>query len=298
MPSPVPDDLPMNPYFNDGTTSASAERLNLLPLLPLRHAELSFDGRQSHDNHLAPLPSDWWKPSILTSGTAAATLPGSSCAQDKRIVEQRNRLLAMARVTWDRFLCCATESVLNAELPQAAEWLQRAHAWKNRWETATSLFLPLKTAHWITLSACSTAVTDDDTAAAFAIRAWESSRCQWSDDLEHDFRDSRADASSLLSLIRLRQRRPDRAVQLLERGIAGHRQVGDLEQLAADYLLLGLCLEAVRNSAKAEEARQHAAHLINDSLDPSRHQRQSRLAAWLIQYGQPRPYLLKDTRLI
>jgi len=286
----------MNPRFHSGT--AAAERLNLLPLLPLRHTELSFKDLRSHDTHLEPLRSDWWKPCILTSGNAATTLSGLSFAQSERSVEQTNRLLAVARVSWDRFLCCATESVLKTELSQAAEWLQRAHAWKNRWETATSLFLPLTSAHWITLSACSTAVSDDDTAAAFAIRAWESSECHWVDDLQHDFRDSRADASSLLSLIRLRQSRPDRAVQLLEQGIAGHRQVGDLQQLAADYLLLGLCLEMQRSLSEAAEARQSAAHLINDSLDPTRHHRQSRLAAWLIQYGQTRPFLLKDTRLI
>jgi hypothetical protein len=286
----------MNSSPNSGT--ATAERLNLLPLLPLRPPAISFGASRSHDTHLESMPSDWWKPSSLESATVEATLPGSGFADPERSIEQTHRPLAAARITWDRFLCCATESVLKEELAQAVEWLQRAHAWKNRWETTTLLFLPLKSAHWITLSACSTAVADDDTAAAFAIRAWESAGCHWSDDLDYDFRDSRADASSLLSLVRLRQHRPDRAVKLLERGIVGHRQVGDLEQQAADYLLLGLCLEAERDSAGAEDARQSAAHILNDSLDPTRHQRQGRLAAWLSQYGQPRPFLMKDTRLI
>jgi len=296
MPSPAPDDFAMNSRSNSGT--AAAERLNLLPLLPLRRPGISFGGARPDDAHGRSMPSDWWRTSILESATAEAISPGPGFAARQCSADQTNRLLAPARITWDRFLCCATESVLKEELAQAVEWLQRAHAWKNRWETATSLFLPLKPAHWITLSACSTAVADDDTAAAFAIGAWKSAGCHWSDDLDYDFRDSRADASSLLSLVRLRQRRPDRAMKLLERGIEGHRQVGDLEQLAADYLLMGLCLEAERDSAGAHEARNSAAHILNDSLDPTRHQRQGRLSAWLTKYGQARPMLMKDTKLI
>ena len=135
MPSPAPDDFPMNPRSNSGTTTA--KRLDLLPLLPLRHPEVCFGGPRSHDTHLEWMHSDWWKPSILASATAVATLPDDSLAGRERLVKQTDRSLAVACITWDRFLCCATESVLRAELAQAAEWLQRAHAWKNRWETAT-----------------------------------------------------------------------------------------------------------------------------------------------------------------
>lgn len=192
-----------------------------------------------------------------------------------------------ARIRWEHLVDKATLAVFDGDVTLAVQHLQSAHAWKNRWEGARSDLLPLTPEHWVTLSACSTAVGDDDTAAAFAVRAWESANSSWIADLEHDFRDSRADAATLLSLNRLRQHRPDRAEGLLKCAIDGHRQIGDVEQLTADWLLKSLCCEASGNLSGARDARNSAARLLSESFDPERHPRHAKLTRWLHHHGQP-----------
>jgi hypothetical protein len=130
--------------------------------------------------------------------------------------------------------------------------------------------------------------------AAFAIHGWQAAGCHWIDDLQHDFRSSRADAATLLALNRLHQRRPDRAANLITCAIEGHRQVGDLEQLAADFLVLSLCLDATADASGAADARQSAARIVKESLDLTRHHRGARLAAWLQRFGSARPLLMKN----
>ena len=184
---------------------------------------------------------------------------------------------------WECLLQHATVSLLEKRVSEAVRWVQRAHAWKNQWEKSATKFLVLKPSHWLILAACSTAAGDDDTAAVFAVQAWHAAGSVWSDDFVHDFRHSRADAATLLALSRMRQHCPGSAVALLEWGINGHRGIGDLEQLAADYLLLSLCFESRADIARAVEARRSAAVVLTESLDPTRHHRGPHLAAWLQQ---------------
>ncbi len=268
--------------MKSSVTSAGAEQLKLLPLLPVRQPTTCVAGHRSHDT--------------LNVIETALSIPGVR-HRDCPILDT-DLTLAAAQRHWNQFLSFATTLVMQERLSDAGQVLQSAHAWKNRWETSTSRFILLNPAHWITLSACSIATGDIDTAATFAIRAWDSTRRHWSDDLNHDFRNSQADAATLLALIRVQQRRLDRAILMLEHGIEGHRQVGDLEQLAADYLLLGLCLAVEGDSSGAADARRSAQLLLTDSLDPTRHHRQPQLAEWLRRYGQPRPDLMKHSRLL
>ncbi len=188
---------------------------------------------------------------------------------------------------------CATLSLLDDQIAQAVAWLQEMQTWKNHWESASSHFLPMLPEHWVTMSACSCAAGDDDSAASFAIQAWNAADQQWSADLFYDFRDSRADAAVLLAACRFRQRRPDRAVALLEQAVDEHRQSGDIEQLTADYLFLFLCEDAAGRADRAMQALLEARDLLNESLDDTRHARRSALMRWCRRYGQARPSLMR-----
>lgn len=291
IPQFVPADTRMRILFHRRATDA--ERLVLLPLLPIRsedHGCSPLKSCQSHSDSVRVNVGDdsvtpqWCFPSHpysdeseLASVTVSEPAPTHEVAQ--------NRL--------DRFLQRAAKSLLDERVSDAVMWMQRANMWKNRWETSAEQVLTLYPEHWIIFSACSTVVADDDTAGAFAVHAWLVANNQWTRDIEHDFRNSRADAATLLALNRLLQQRPQRAVKLLEFSIDGHRRAGDLEQLAADYLLLFMCHNATANNSQATETRKVATAIVSDSLDSGRHPRRSGLVAWLLKHGQPRPWLMQ-----
>ena len=281
-------------------SSAAIAILTLLPLLPVRLTRHGSSDRPPHDT-----PS-----SARAANSDAARRAPAAAEETEQRVDCSNPhgpesaldlpfgrsvlTLAAAQQRWDDLLQRAAGSVLEERLTDAVQWLQRANSMKNRWEAAAKTFLTVKPDHWITLSACSMAAGDDDTAAAFAIHGWQAAGCHWIDDLQHDFRSSRADAATLLALNRLHQRRPDRAANLITCAIEGHRQVGDLEQLAADFLVLSLCLDATADASGAADARQSAARIVKESLDLTRHHRGARLAAWLQRFGSARPLLMKN----
>jgi len=199
---------------------------------------------------------------------------------------------------WDVLVKLVAASLSSHDTVDAACWLQRAHAWKNRHEAEQGAVIEIRSRQWITLSACSIAVEETDSAAAFAIRAWESSEQSWREDLLDDCVDSRADSMSLLAIIRVCQRKADRAVTLLERSSCLHRQVGDVEQLAADLLLESLCHETLGQAIAAEAARREARSIVNDSLDETRHTRTSSLRRCVNRFGQKRPRLLKQSEML
>lgn len=252
----------------------------LLPLLPVRPPGRSHSSHSSVDTRLETIERRRTYPWKDIVSEQSLKQWATECEPVTRLT------LTQARVRWDQLVGHAALAIFDGHVTIAVQHLQSAHAWKNRWEQARSELLPLTPEHWITLSACSTAVGDDDTAAAFAVHAWDSASRSWISDLQHDFRDSRADAATLLALNRLRQHRPDRAESLLECGINGHRQIGDVEQLTADWLLLSLCCEASGDLSRAEDARNAAAELLSESLDPERHPRHAKLNSWLHQHRQ------------
>ena len=232
--------------------------LNLLPLLPVRRPCVTGASRSVVD---AVMPSD---------------------------------SVEAAEVHLSQLVDAAATALLDDHLSEAVSWLQSLHSKRNQLEAESGGVSPLKPEHWITMSACATAAGDNDTAASFAIQAWESSSRQWGVDLTRDFRDSRADATALLALSRLQQRRPDRAVRLLRCAVDEHRLVGDMEQLTADHLLLFLCHDVAGHAERAAKSLERAAVLVRESLDPARHDRRPILERWMRRYGHPRPALLKS----
>lgn len=242
----------------------------LLPLLPVRHATEPWETSE--------LPTVPPPVAIINSGAAGLDDP-SPDAGDRHYLQLLNGV---------------SRSLLSGKVTDAVRGLQQAQQWKNRWEEATSRPLCLTPEHWVLLSACSTAAGDDDSAAAFAIQAWNAARQNWKSDLDHDFRDSSADATTLLALNRLRQRRPQRAAALLGCAIDDHQLAGDMEQLTADYLLLFRCEEEAGQADRAAAALQTARRLLTESLDAARHPRRPQLHRWLRRYGRPRPMLLKS----
>lgn len=283
--------------FRAGT--AAVECLELLPLLPIRPIVPWAPVALSHDTQT--------ESALWNSANASAVVPDShrgesdtdqlSSADWDVSSGQPTLSLSAAQLRWNWLLQHARVSMLDECVPAAVYWLQRAHAWKNQWEKSSAKFLEFKPDHWVILSACSTAVGDDDAAAAFAVQAWHAAGRGWTADFEHDFRNSRADAATLLALNRMRQGRLDRAAELLECGINGHRVVGDLEQLAADHLLLSMCFAALDDIAAVRNSRQHAVDILTNSLDFTRHHRGPRLNAWLKRNRQSNTWLLKNPRL-
>lgn len=282
-------------------SAAATECLNLLPLLPIRLSDGADSGLPPSDtqSHATAANSAGARGrSVHLREADQHQLCGLLIRQDAAAsADVLDRLpdlnLPAAQSCWDGQLDRAATAVLEARVSDAVVWLQRANAMKNRWEAASGQFLKLKPDHWITLSACSLAAGDDDTAAAFAVHAWQTATACWIDDFQQDFRSSVADAATVLALNRHRQRRPDRAAKLITCAIEGHRQVGDLEQLAADHLVLALCCDAETDVVGAADSRRFAARILTESLDPARHRRRTRLIDWLQRCDSPRPMLMK-----
>lgn len=233
---------------------------SLVPLLPLRTAD------RTH----FPLSADFWQPHSQ----------------------------AVATHRWNRLLNRAASSLLQGERLDAARSVQRAQALKNDFEAAHEEFVQVTSGNWMTIAACSLALQECDSAAAFAVRAWESTGQSWQDDLLHDCSDVRADATTLMAVIRMCQHRPDRATELIRKAISDHQHVGAMEQLAADHMILSLCRELCQNSQEAAAARSSARRIVETSLDPSRHRRTASLARWLTRFGHPRPLLLNSSEIV
>lgn len=261
----------MNPCNHGGLPGDSL--LDLLPLLPVRH--LPVAAKHADD----PVSAAKCCPNPVADEVAA-----------DEGMQPRENLCSR----YDQLLNRAACSLIDGQVAEAVGWIQQAHQRKNEWEEITAAVLSPRPEHWLTMSTCSTVSGDDDSAAAFAIQAWQASKQTWQTDLTHDFRDSSADATTLLALNRLRQRRPDRAAILLRCAIDDHRIAGDIEQLMADYLLLFLCEDARDRSVEAADALQFARQILQESLDADRHLRRASLARWLRRYGRPRSMLMKS----
>ncbi len=277
---------------------APTEFPDLLFLLPIRPFQPQRPLSPSRDTQTETIV---WKSDAESAASLGFQRLENSADQSPSLEWDRscssgNLTRAAAQLHWECLLQHARASMFEEQVSDAVQWVQRAHTWKNQWEKSAAKSLVLKPNHWVILSACSTAAGDDDTAAAFAVQAWHAAGHIWTDDFEHDFRNSRADAATLLALSRMRQCLPDRAVELLEYGINGHRVVGDLEQLAADFLLLSLCFEARADTSRAVVACRSAALILRESLDPTRHHRGPHLVAWLQRNGHPRSLLIRNSR--
>ncbi len=233
---------------------------SLVPLLPLRTSEWS----ESHR------PADFCHPQSQAEATHR----------------------------WNELLNRAASNLRSGERLGAAHSIQRAQALKNDFEAAHAEFIQITSGNWITIAATSLALQECDSAAAFAVRAWESAGQSWQDDLWHDCSDVRADATTLMAVIRMCQHRPDRATELIQKAISGHQHVGAMEQLAADHMILSLCRELCQNSQEAAIARSSAREIVEASLDPSRHRRTASLTRWLTKFGHPRPLLLNSSEIV
>ena len=199
---------------------------------------------------------------------------------------------------WDLALGRISQELCQPDSYAALSLLQRAMGERNRWEADSQVDVLIASFQWSVLSVCSLPMDEYDAAAAFALRPRESARSCWQQDLLQDCVDSSADVVTLLAVIRLCQREPEKALRLIQQAMESHRLVGDIEQLAADHLIESLCHEALGVPEQAEESRVSARNIVDGRLDASRHQRTSSLLTWLDRYGMPRPRLLKDQFIV
>ncbi len=263
MPPFEPDDEHMNPPLADIRLLDS-----LVPLIPLRTPKSTV----TEDNPLSA--------SVTRSRPHAATTTSEADSQ------------------WSILLSLAARHLVQENKLDAAKLAQCAHAWRNDFEAITGQRVSVTSSNWVTLAACSLALEECDSAAAFAVRAWETSGLSWQDDLQDDCCDVRADAMALLAIVRVFQHRADRATGLIQQAISQHRQVGAMEQLAADQMILSVCKELCGDTAEAADARTNARRIVETSLDPSRHERSASLSRWMKRFGHPRPVLLKSSEIV
>ena len=256
---------------SDSLKPDSAARLAILPLLPVR---VTLSQRNQNDSAANP-------------AALRAAFDGRLSGEGHLFGEEH----------WDEMLAEAARALYQGFPTDALSLLQRAIRWKNLWEGAGRKSLRCSVNHWMILGACAFVMGEDDDASQFVLQARDCSGSQWADDLTQDFRDSHADATSFLSVVRLQQGQPEKARELLRHALEAHRHTGDLEQLAADYLILSICQELTGRPAAAGWAREEAIRTVRDRLDPERHGRRNNLLEWIRWYAHPRPKLMKSARL-
>jgi|GEM_PF-2857723 len=276
-------------------------RCQLLSQVPPRGHAPPF---QPDDKHMTP-PStaapllDCLVPLLPLRDPTSTVSDGLLLSRDVALAGSSGQITAHeAAALWNQMLSRAVVCLRQDNRLEAAHWLQQAHLKKNDYESTNDRKIGILSTDWVTLASCSLVLGEFDSAAAFAVRAWDSVGQSWQEDLLRDCSDVRADTTTLLAMIRTCQQRPDRAVVLIQQAISGHRQVGAVEQLAADFMILSISCELCGNAPKAAEARVNARQIVETSLDPSRHARESSLSRWLTRFGHARPSLLTSREIV